>query len=107
MRILSFRTKAYPPDGGVLVNLSDIPMETFDSAEDFEMHEPEEWVELCSQNSSRPQACVLHYVARVWTMLPCWVLGYEAQAAGFAQNVVQMMQRSGGRGKGSLRRSDE
>lgn len=71
---------AYPPDGGVLVNLSDIPMETFDSAEDFEMHEPEEWVELCSQNSSRPQACVLHYVARVWTMLPCWVLGYEAQA---------------------------
>ncbi|CAL1155080.1 unnamed protein product [Cladocopium goreaui] len=28
--------------------------------------------------SGKPQASVLHYIAREWRMLPCWVLGYEA-----------------------------
>jgi hypothetical protein len=55
-----------------------VPLETFDSPEDFEVHEPEEWLHLCMATPGRPQACVLHYTAHEWTMLPCWVQGYEA-----------------------------
>jgi hypothetical protein len=63
-----------------LASFDGVPLETFDSAEDFEVHEPEEWLELCHATPGRPQACVLHYISREWTMLPCWVMGYEAPA---------------------------
>ena len=29
------------------------------------------------------KAAVLHYIAREWRMLPCWVLGYEAILSSF------------------------
>lgn len=61
----------------VLESFDGVPLETFDSAEDFEVHTPEEWLELCAATPGRPQACVLHYISREWSMLPCWVLSYD------------------------------
>jgi len=58
-------------------NLDGVPLETFDSAEDFEVCTPAEWLELCRGTPGRPQASVLHYVGGEWTMQPCWVLRYE------------------------------
>jgi len=56
-----------------------LPLEAFDSPMDFEVHTPEEWLAMChGPTSGKPQAAVLHYIAREWRMLPCWVLGYEA-----------------------------
>jgi dynein heavy chain len=63
-----------------VVNFEGVPLETFDSAEDFEVRTPEEWLALCKATPGRPQACVLHFVSHEWNMLPCWVHDYEAAA---------------------------
>ncbi|CAJ1461137.1 unnamed protein product, partial [Effrenium voratum] len=51
-----------------------------DSPMDFEVHTPQEWLEICKHGPAhvKPQAAVLHYIAQEWRMLPCWVMGYEA-----------------------------
>ncbi|CAK9060580.1 unnamed protein product [Durusdinium trenchii] len=56
-----------------------LPLEAFDTPMDFEVHTPQEWLSMChGPAAGKPQACVLHYIAHEWRMLPCWVLGYEA-----------------------------
>ncbi|CAJ1418817.1 unnamed protein product [Effrenium voratum] len=57
-----------------------LPLEAFDSPMDFEVHTPQEWLEICKHGPAhvKPQAAVLHYIAQEWRMLPCWVMGYEA-----------------------------
>jgi len=57
--------------------LDGVPLETFDSAEDFEVNTPQEWLALCRAAPNMPQACVLHYSSNDWTMLPCWVHNYD------------------------------
>jgi hypothetical protein len=50
-----------------------LPLETFDSPMDYEVHTPEEWLQICasaSEVSGKPQAAVLHYVSHEWRMLP-------------------------------------
>lgn len=85
-------------------NFRNLPIEIFDHVPDFEVKTPQEWMEeagttlstcQCScrpikwipcdtahlpqvlKDDSRPQACVVHYKNKKWTMVRCWVLRYE------------------------------
>ncbi|CAE8606240.1 unnamed protein product, partial [Polarella glacialis] len=65
-----------PPDEAHY-NFRNQPLETFDFIEKFETGTPEEWMAIVNADTARPQACVVHYKAKQWTMLPCWVLEYD------------------------------
>eukprot|EP00435_Cladocopium_sp_Y103_P013669 s2533_g3.t1 len=58
-------------------NFRNLPLEIFDHAPDFEVKTPQEWMEEALKDTSRPQACVVHYKNKKWTMVRCWVLRYE------------------------------
>ncbi|CAE8723209.1 unnamed protein product, partial [Polarella glacialis] len=60
-----------PPDEAHY-NFRNQPLETFDFIEKFETGTPEEWMAIVNADTARPQACVVHYKAKQWTMLPCW-----------------------------------
>ncbi|CAJ1415305.1 unnamed protein product [Effrenium voratum] len=58
-------------------NFRNLPLEIFDHTPDFEVKTPQEWMEEVLKDTSRPQACVVHYKRKEWTMVRCWVLRYE------------------------------
>ncbi|CAL1171886.1 unnamed protein product [Cladocopium goreaui] len=58
-------------------NFRNLPLEIFDHAPDFEVKTPQEWMKEVLKDTSRPQACVVHYKNKKWTMVRCWVLRYE------------------------------
>eukprot|EP00434_Breviolum_minutum_P036800 symbB.v1.2.032620.t1/scaffold3938.1/size47912/2 len=58
-------------------NFRNLPIEIFDHVPDFEVKTPQEWMEEVLKDDSRPQACVVHYKNKKWTMVRCWVLRYE------------------------------
>ncbi|CAK0848815.1 unnamed protein product [Prorocentrum cordatum] len=79
--------------GAELPDLVGAPLETFDSAEDFEVRSPEEWIELCRQTAAKPQACVLQFVSLEWTMSACWVHSYDAQSKRYLVELEDGLQK--------------
>jgi dynein heavy chain len=58
-------------------NFRAMPLETFDMAEDFETHAPEEWMEIVRKNPKKPQGNVVHCGKKGYSMMPCWVKDYD------------------------------
>jgi hypothetical protein len=58
-------------------NFRAMPLETFDMAEDFETHTPDEWMAIVRQTPGKPQGNVVHYDRKKYSMMPCWVHSYD------------------------------
>eukprot|EP00931_Biecheleriopsis_adriatica_P056393 TRINITY_DN33417_c0_g1_i2.p1 TRINITY_DN33417_c0_g1~~TRINITY_DN33417_c0_g1_i2.p1 ORF type:complete len:3028 (-),score=718.43 TRINITY_DN33417_c0_g1_i2:3957-13040(-) len=62
-------------------NFRNQPLEVFDDVNDWETKSPEEWMAIVNEDTRKPQACVVHYNKnKELTMLPCWVIAYDAQS---------------------------
>jgi dynein heavy chain len=61
-------------------NFRAMPLETFDMADDFETHTPEEWMEIVRKTPHKPQGNVVHYDRKKYNMMPCWIHEYNEKS---------------------------